>query len=70
MTEYLVIYEVADDGRWWARAAELPVYAVGATREDAEREIRNAIAFHLERDDASDTDVPDVSGSIFGTVSV
>ena len=48
MTTYAVIYERADDGGWWARAAELPVYSHGDSREEAEQEIRAGIAFHLE----------------------
>jgi predicted RNase H-like HicB family nuclease len=47
MTAYAVIYEPALDGSWSARAADLPVYAVGDTREDAEREIRAGIAVQL-----------------------
>ncbi len=48
MRTYSVIYEQADDGGWWARTEDLPVYAAGDTREEAEAEIRSAIAFHLE----------------------
>jgi predicted RNase H-like HicB family nuclease len=48
MTEFVVLYEQAADGSWSARAAELPVYAVGDTREEAEREVRDAIALHID----------------------
>src|SRR3954453_13945069 len=48
MTTYAVIYERADDGGWWARAAEFPVFSHGNTREEAEQEVRAGIAFHLE----------------------
>jgi hypothetical protein len=48
MTAYAVIYEPAADGSWSARAADLPVYAVGDSREEAEREIRAAITVHLD----------------------
>jgi predicted RNase H-like HicB family nuclease len=44
MTAYEVIYEQAQDGNWSARAVGLPVYSSGSTREEAEREIREAIA--------------------------
>jgi predicted RNase H-like HicB family nuclease len=48
MTELAVMYEQAGDGSWSASAVGLPVFAVGDTREDAEREIRSAIRFHLD----------------------
>jgi len=37
MTDYLVIYEQADDGSWSVRAVDLPVFAVGDTRDQAAR---------------------------------
>jgi len=48
MTQFAVVYELADDGGWNARAADLPVYTVGNTREEAEREVRAAIKLYLE----------------------
>lgn len=65
MRKYAVIYEQADDGSWSARAAELPVYAVGDSREEAETMIAEAIRVHLdyleeigeEIDDTGDIDV-------------
>lgn len=69
MTEFAVIYEQASDGSWSARAADLPVYASGDTREEVEKEIRDAIAVHLnvlrERGEA-----PPSSRSVVGTVRV
>ncbi|MFI5009948.1 MAG: type II toxin-antitoxin system HicB family antitoxin [Solirubrobacterales bacterium] len=62
MTTHGVIYEEAADGSWSARAAELPVYAVGDTREEAEREVGEAIALYLAAErllDAPDAPVPD-----------
>ena len=50
MTErrYLIVIE-ADDGGYSAYAPDLPgCVATGATREDVEREMHDAIAFHLE----------------------
>lgn len=69
MTTYAVIYEPAADGSWSARAADLPVYAVGDTREEAEREIRSAIALHVEH--LAQSGQPTPSGlSAVGTVTV
>ncbi len=48
MTLFAVVYERADDGRWHARAADLPVFSCADSREGAEREIRAGIAAHLE----------------------
>lgn len=48
MTDYLVIYERAEDGSWSARTPDLPVYAVGSSHAEAETEIRSALALHLE----------------------
>jgi len=69
MTEYAVIYEQANDGGWNARAADLPVYAVGDTREEAEQAVREAILVHLEvlRDRG---EVAPPGSGLVGTVSV
>jgi predicted RNase H-like HicB family nuclease len=48
MSDYVVIYEQASDGSWSVSAADLPVFAVGDTREEAEQQIREAIAFYLD----------------------
>ena len=49
MTDYLVIYERTDDGGWSAHTPDLPgCYAAGASREEVERLIREAIPFHLQ----------------------
>jgi len=45
---FAVIYEVADDGSWHARAADLPVYSCADSREAVEKEIRDGIAGYLE----------------------
>lgn len=47
---FAVIYEVADDGSWHARAADLPVFSCADSREEVEKEIREGIAFLLEED--------------------
>ncbi len=69
MTNYAVIYEPAADGSWSARAADLPVYAVGATREEAERDVRSAIALYLDYLAEKGEPVP-VGLSVVGTVAV
>ncbi len=69
MTTYGVIYELGDDGGWSARAADLPVYAVGDTREEAEQEIQDAIAFYLDELATSGSPAPSAR-SVVGTVTV
>jgi predicted RNase H-like HicB family nuclease len=62
LTEHTIIYEQAGDGSWSARPAELPVYAAGDTREEAERHVREGIAVHLdalrERGEATSPSAP------------
>jgi predicted RNase H-like HicB family nuclease len=48
MKTYDVAYERGPDGSWSVHAVGLPVFSVGDTRAEAERNIREAIAFHLE----------------------
>jgi predicted RNase H-like HicB family nuclease len=69
MTDYLVIYERAEDGSWSARTPDLPVYAVGSSHAEAETEIRSALALHLEvlRDQGQ---APPASHHVAGIVSV
>jgi predicted RNase H-like HicB family nuclease len=46
---YLIVIERGDDGGYGAWAPDLPgCVALGDTIEDAERQMREAIAFHLE----------------------
>jgi predicted RNase H-like HicB family nuclease len=46
---YLIVIERADDGGYGAWAPDLPgCVALGDTIEDTERQMREAIAFHLE----------------------
>jgi predicted RNase H-like HicB family nuclease len=46
---YLIVIERADDGGYGAWAPDLPgCVALGDTIEDCEREMGEAIAFHLE----------------------
>ena len=69
MTDFLVIYEPGPDGSWSARAADLPVYAVGDTLDDAEQEIRGAIALHLQALRERGQGPPE-RRSVLGSVSV
>ena len=48
MTDYLVVYEQADDGGWGAHSPDVDgVYAVGRTREEVEERMTEALAAHL-----------------------
>lgn len=69
MTTYAVIYERASDGSWSARAADLPVFTVGDTREEAEREVRSAIALYLDYLAEKGEALPP-GASVGGTVAV
>lgn len=69
MTNYAVIYEPASDGSWSARAADLPVYAVGDTREEAEAEVRSAIVVYLDYLADKGEQLP-LGVSVVGTVAV
>jgi predicted RNase H-like HicB family nuclease len=49
MSEYLVIYEMGEDGGWGASSPDLPgCVAVGKTREEVEKLIGEAIPMHIE----------------------
>jgi predicted RNase H-like HicB family nuclease len=49
MTDFLVIYETAEDGGWGASSPDLPgCVAVGETRAEVEALIREAIPMHIE----------------------
>ena len=49
MKEYLVIYEQAEDGGWGAHSPDVDgVFALGNTREEAERRMAEALAAHFE----------------------
>jgi predicted RNase H-like HicB family nuclease len=67
MSEYLVVYEQADDGGWGAYLPDLPgVIAAGESREETERLIRKAVALYL---DVSYRDLPEAVATA-GTNSV
>jgi predicted RNase H-like HicB family nuclease len=48
MSTYRVSYEMASDGSWSASVEDLPVFSAAETREEAEREIQQAIRLYLE----------------------
>jgi predicted RNase H-like HicB family nuclease len=49
MTEYLVIYETAEDGGWGAYSPDLPgCVATGQSQAEVEQLMREAIPMHLE----------------------
>lgn len=64
MSTYGVIYEQAEDGSWSARATDLPVYAVGDSPEEAEREIASAISLYLEDLRSSGEPAPEPHSSL------
>lgn len=49
MSEYLVIYEQADDGGWGAYLPDLPgVVALGTTRDEVAERIKEALSAYSE----------------------
>jgi len=49
MSEYVVIYEQADDGGWGAYLPDLPgVVAIGTTREEVIERIQEALSAYAE----------------------
>ena len=48
MTEYLVIFEQAEDGGWGAHSPDVEgVFALGRTREEVEARMAEALSAHL-----------------------
>jgi predicted RNase H-like HicB family nuclease len=48
MTDYLVIYERADDGGWGAHSPDVDgVFALGTSREQVQERMAEAVAAHL-----------------------
>jgi predicted RNase H-like HicB family nuclease len=49
MSEYVVIYEEAEDGAWGAYVPDLPgVVALGATRSEVASRMREALSAYAE----------------------
>ncbi len=66
MSDYVVIYEQADDGGWGAYLPDLPgVVALGESREEVERRIAEAVALYLE-----EAEPPTAPVSAAGTISI
>ena len=58
--QFAVLYEQAADGGVGAYVPDLPgCFSVGATREEAERNIKDAIALYLEELHASGQPTPE-----------
>ncbi len=69
MTEYLVIYEKAEDGGWGAYLPDIPgVVALGKTKPEAERGIAEALSALLE--DSAERDRLPHPASAAGTIAV
>lgn len=48
MTEYVVLYERGEDGGWGAYLPDLPVFALGDSREEVEANMEEALAAYVE----------------------
>lgn len=49
MSDYVVVYERADDGGWGAYLPDLPgVVALGATRDEVQERVREALGAYAE----------------------
>ena len=60
MTDYLVIYERAEDGAWGAHSPDVDgVFALGKTRADVEARMAEALEAHLAHLRESGRPVPD-----------
>ena len=68
---YLIVIERAEDGGYGAWAPDLPgCVALGDTIEDAEHQMREAIAFHLEglRDQGEPVPAPTAVAAVMMTI--
>jgi predicted RNase H-like HicB family nuclease len=68
---YLIVIERAEDGGYGAWAPDLPgCVALGDTIEDAEHQMREAIAFHLEglRDQGEPVPAPTAAAAVMMTI--
>jgi len=60
MTDYVVIYEQADDGGWGAYLPDLPgVVALGETREEVAAGIQEALGAYVEEMRARGRELPE-----------
>lgn len=64
MKEYVVVYERAENN-WAAYSPDVPgCMATGKTRDDAERNFKEALEFHIEGLKSSGMPVPEPSSEI------
>jgi predicted RNase H-like HicB family nuclease len=69
MSEYVVIYEQAEDGGWGAYLPDLPgVVALGDSRRQVEERISEAVTIYLE--EAGEAGLPREPASAAGTISI
>jgi len=69
MSEYVVIYEQAEEGGWGAYLPDLPgVVAVGSSRAEVEDLIAEAVAAYLE--ESGRAALPAAPASAAGTISI
>jgi predicted RNase H-like HicB family nuclease len=60
MSEYLVVFERAEDGGWGAYLPDVPgVVALGATRDEVENRIQEAVSAYAEEMAALGESLPD-----------
>jgi predicted RNase H-like HicB family nuclease len=60
MTEYLVIYERAEDGGWGAHSPDVEgVFALGASRAEVEARMSEALTAHLAHLRSTGAPVPE-----------
>lgn len=60
MTDYLVVYEQADDGAWGAHSPDVDgVFALGATRTEVEQRMTEALGAHIAYLREAGTPVPE-----------
>lgn len=59
MSEYVVIYEQAEDGGWSAYLPDLPVFALGTSKEQASDRLREALDAYVDELRRSGESLPD-----------
>ena len=68
MSEYVVVFERADDGGWGAYLPDLPgVVALGATREEVSARIKEAVDAYAAELSAQGQPLPE-PGAATGTI--
>ncbi len=68
MSEYVVIFERAEDGGWGAYLPDLPgVVALGTTRDEVSERIREAVDAYAQEMEAVGQPLPDPVAAV-GTI--